>query len=500
MLVLMMVYPWSMTIIHLEPFDKGIVYLFCEFMIPLYALAILRLVGYGDAELKMFRRCAFTLAGALAVVAATNPWHSQFAIFEVPTPGQPNHMLDVAVAGIGFQLTSVFAAVLVTSTALIAAIRLARSRSIASHVFIGVVLPLAALAAHFNSAIWSLLQQNQINPFFVCTTLALAGFSISAAGNSIVSVLPIAHTKLIDLMPDAIVNVCGDGLVVDCNPAFAKLVGRSSEQIIDQPFADMLPDVSFMEDENAEHHLLSLTDDGQTPSSKTNSRHYDLRITPVENSRESKGDRLIHFRNVTDQITAYHRLQNSERRLHEVNDELARLSTTDSLTGLHNRRHFQDHLDLEMEKFMRGGPPIGLLSIDIDHFKHVNDTYGHQAGDEILTQVARILETQCRAADCLARVGGEEFMVLLATDTQAELAVAAERFRDSVQNHKISIGSKVQLNVTVSIGATLSRGNDTLRELLHRVDQRLYEAKHRGRNVSVASSATGQDAAALSMR
>ena len=137
---------------------------------------------------------------------------------------------------------------------------------------------------------------------------------------------------------------------------------------------------------------------------------------------------------------------------------------------------------------MRGGNPIGLLSIDIDHFKSINDTHGHQSGDEVLTQVSRILESQCRAADTLARVGGEEFMVLLATDKSGELEVAAERFRDSVQRHEFAIGGNEALKVTVSIGATLSRRSDKLRELLHRVDERLYEAKRRGRNVSVTSS------------
>ena len=477
-----------MTVMHIEPFDKGLVYFFCEFIIPLYALAVLRLMGFGDQELKLFRRCALIFTAGLAIFALTNPWHGQFAVFDVPTPGQPNHMLDYAIPGIGIHLTSVFAGVLVTATALIAALRIARSRAIASHVFIAVAIPLAALAAYFNSALWNLLEQNQINPFFVCTNLALTFVSICAMRKTSMSVLPIAHTKLIDLMPDPIANVCGAGTVVDCNPAFAKLVGRSSEQIIDQPFADMLPDTGFMKEEGLEHHLLSLvaSDDASTLNKKT--LHFDLLITPVENSRWEKGDRLIHFRNVTDQTSAYHRLQDSERRLHEVNEELARLSTTDPLTGLHNRRHFQDHLDYEMEKYMRGGQPIGLLSIDIDHFKRVNDTYGHQAGDEILTEVSRILETQCRAADTLARVGGEEFMVLLATDRSGQLEVAAERFRDSVQSHRFSIGGRKPLKVTVSIGATLSRRSDTLRELQRRVDQRLYEAKRLGRNVSVTSS------------
>ena len=484
----MILYPWSMAIMHVEPFDKGIVYFFCEFIIPLYSLAVLRLVGFGDEQLKLFRYCAFTFTAGLALFALTNPWHGQFAVFDVPTPGEPNHMLDYAIPGLGIHLTSVFAGLLVTSTALIAAVRIARSRAIASHVFIGVAIPLAALAAHFNSAVWSLLEQNQINPFFVCTTLALICFSVCALRKNFVSVLPIAHTKLIDLMPDPIVNVCAAGTVVDCNPAFAKLVGRRSEQIIEQPFADMLPDTGFMAEEDLEHYLLSLTDPDDASATKNNTQHFDLCITPVENTRWEKGDRLIHFRNVTDQMSAYHRLQNSEARLQEVNEELARLSTTDPLTGLNNRRHFQDHLDYEMEKFMRGGNPIGLLSIDIDHFKSINDTHGHQSGDEVLTQVSRILESQCRAADTLARVGGEEFMVLLATDKSGELEVAAERFRDSVQRHEFAIGGNEALKVTVSIGATLSRRSDKLRELLHRVDERLYEAKRRGRNVSVTSS------------
>ena len=86
----MILYPWSMAIMHVEPFDKGIVYFFCEFIIPLYSLAVLRLVGFGDEQLKLFRYCAFTFTAGLALFALTNPWHGQFAVFDVPTPGEPN--------------------------------------------------------------------------------------------------------------------------------------------------------------------------------------------------------------------------------------------------------------------------------------------------------------------------------------------------------------------------------------------------------------------------
>lgn len=163
--------------------------------------------------------------------------------------------------------------------------------------------------------------------------------------------------------------------------------------------------------------------------------------------------------------------------------ELGRLSRTDALTGLPNRRHFVDALEREFERSTRYGGSLGLLVIDIDHFKRVNDTWGHLAGDKVLRDVAGILAYNLRQSDIAARFGGEEFAVLL-PETDLEGAVlVAERYRLEIAARQFKIDG-AGLQITVSIGAAAlprTQAADAT-ELLRRADAALYKAKESGRN------------------
>ncbi len=162
---------------------------------------------------------------------------------------------------------------------------------------------------------------------------------------------------------------------------------------------------------------------------------------------------------------------------------LENLSITDELTGIANRRHFEWRLAEEVERARRYQYPLSALMLDLDHFKRVNDTYGHQIGDIVLQQIAQRLKRVLRRTDFLARYGGEEFVVL-APQTPADRAlILAERLRQVIAESPISVSPDLQLRITISIGVAVfpehaQNGN----ELVRAADEALYKAKQTGRN------------------
>jgi diguanylate cyclase (GGDEF)-like protein len=173
------------------------------------------------------------------------------------------------------------------------------------------------------------------------------------------------------------------------------------------------------------------------------------------------------------------------RQLQEANKSLERLSTLDALTGVANRRSFNNSLHREWGRAVRDGTPLALIMIDIDFFKAYNDYYGHPRGDDCLRRVAWALHDQVkRPGDVLARYGGEEFVALL-TRTGLDGAVAvAEAFRSAVERLAVEHARSPLGHVTLSLGvaATLPDRFGAADELVHTADQALYEAKHQGRN------------------
>lgn len=158
--------------------------------------------------------------------------------------------------------------------------------------------------------------------------------------------------------------------------------------------------------------------------------------------------------------------------------KLEELATTDVLTGTHNRRKFNELILAEIERVRRYGHPLSLLVVDIDHFKRINDTHGHDAGDEVLIVLAGLIRAGIRATDSLARWGGEEFVVLSPEVSVEEAAGLAERLRRAAGTYAYSfVGS-----VTASIGVAQHRAGETPDELFARADEALYRAKEGGRD------------------
>lgn len=171
------------------------------------------------------------------------------------------------------------------------------------------------------------------------------------------------------------------------------------------------------------------------------------------------------------------------RKLNDLNAELKRRATTDPLTGLPNRRAFQDVAERELVRLRRFGDQLAVLMLDIDHFKNVNDTLGHDAGDEVLRAVADRLSAGVRKTDFLARLGGEEFAVLMPKTDMDGAKVVASRLLASISSQPIMVADGAQLTVTATIGVSLARIEDKdINSALKRADLALYEGKAAGRN------------------
>lgn len=163
---------------------------------------------------------------------------------------------------------------------------------------------------------------------------------------------------------------------------------------------------------------------------------------------------------------------------------------TDPLTGLHNRRYMEGHLGTLVAQSVQSGRSLSVLVADIDFFKKVNDTYGHDAGDNVLREFATRLRRNTRGIDLACRLGGEEFVIIMPDTDLARALQVAERVRACIAAEKFQVNAESMLAVTASVGvATLERQEDTPETLFKRADLALYAAKREGRNRVVAEAA-----------
>ncbi len=179
-------------------------------------------------------------------------------------------------------------------------------------------------------------------------------------------------------------------------------------------------------------------------------------------------------------LLLFFRYQDGRERLHTLNVELGRVARIDSLTNLHNRRHLEEQLTALLSAARRERRSLGLLLIDLDHFKRVNDSAGHAAGDRALQETARRLREVVRAEDVLGRWGGEEFLVIVPGSDARAAAILAERLRVAMARTAVDLGG-VSLDLTLSIGVAAGLDADA-EDLLRDADAAMYQAKEEGRN------------------
>ncbi|MCH7476919.1 MAG: diguanylate cyclase, partial [SAR324 cluster bacterium] len=180
-----------------------------------------------------------------------------------------------------------------------------------------------------------------------------------------------------------------------------------------------------------------------------------------------------------------------EESLHKTMDQAQRQAFTDGLTKLANRKHFDGFLETQLNYSRQTRKPCSIIMLDIDNFKHYNDTHGHQMGDEVLRGVARVLATSVRASDLAARYGGEEFVIVLPETKKDMAAVIAEKMRRAIQETPLPNAKKQPLGfLSASFGvATFVEDADNVEELIKAADDCLYVAKDHGRNLVIKAPA-----------
>lgn len=208
------------------------------------------------------------------------------------------------------------------------------------------------------------------------------------------------------------------------------------------------------------------------------------KVTGLDAGADDYLTKPINFPELEARVRSMLRIKRLQDQLEEKNRELEQLSIRDGLTGLYNHRHLHELLADEYERSRRTEEPVALVMFDLDRFKEVNDTRGHQAGDQVLVELADILRESAREIDKLGRYGGEEFMAILPDSDPAAGVAFAERVRQMVENQRFEIQADHPLRMTVSAGvATFPYDRaDSPRRLVHQADLALYSAKKSGRN------------------
>jgi diguanylate cyclase (GGDEF)-like protein/PAS domain S-box-containing protein len=198
--------------------------------------------------------------------------------------------------------------------------------------------------------------------------------------------------------------------------------------------------------------------------------HVSVRVTPVRGENDEITGASVMFHDISSQIVMINKLK-----------DLERSASYDFLTQLPNRRLFERSLNSRFEEMQRGATPFGVIFMDIDNFKLINDSYGHDVGDLVLKMVAKKLATTLRPYDILGRWGGEEFVALVPHVSKEQLHAVSSRLRSMVERASIFTGDSV-IKVTLSIGATLATGEDSIQSIIKRADGLMYVSKTTGKN------------------
>ncbi|MEF8980660.1 GGDEF domain-containing response regulator [Thiohalorhabdus sp.] len=274
------------------------------------------------------------------------------------------------------------------------------------------------------------------------------------------------HTGQATLVTDA------EGIIERANPAFTQITGYTASEVIGRNprlLSSGTHDPAFYQ-----ALWRQLLEEGHWQGEIWN-RHKDGHLMPVWQTITAvtrENGEVEHF------VSVFHDISEQKR----LEAEMARLAATDSLTGLANRRHFLEAARSELHRSFRHGLSFSLLMADADHFKAINDHYGHETGDLVLKTLAKVLETNLREEEVVGRIGGEEFAILLPETDHQGAETVAERLRALVAGTPIPTRSG-EISITISLGMAGFQGaEDTVDGLLARADQQLYVAKEAGRN------------------
>lgn len=296
----------------------------------------------------------------------------------------------------------------------------------------------------------------------------------------------ITSEPILDLMPIGIYISDKRGHLYYANPAIATILGYENsyqfkQEVLENGGLQSIYSDSSQREKWIQQYTPQQEDkeDNKQVVSELNLRRRDGSIITVRDTSVQIGNDIhgqpVYFggiQDITDEV--------------KMREQLEQDAKTDSLTGLLNRRGHEEQLEYEIKRASRQKKPLSIIMIDIDHFKNVNDTYGHPNGDLVLQGIATEVRKNVRGIDFFARWGGEEFIITLPGTDKEGAFIVAEKIRDIVANLNIPICNNVQtIKNTVSVGVAQWSADMTIEQLEEIVDRALYAAKERGRNQSI---------------
>lgn len=278
---------------------------------------------------------------------------------------------------------------------------------------------------------------------------------------------------------DGIRVIDRDFNVIRCNDTFLKIAGVDLEEMESKKCYETfdcslcntsdcpVPSV-ILGQEDLKYEIEKESQDGTKV-------HYLITATPFRSPDGELLGAVEYILDISDRVKAEHALQESKEKYKE-------LSIIDELTTLFNKRHFFEHLQLELSRAQRYGHPLSILMMDIDDFKLHNDTYGHIEGDNVLVELGKIIKKNIRTSDLGCRYGGEEFVIILPHTTSEDATVVAERIRSDFAFTDFYPKPEEKINKTLSLGITQYIAGEEMESFVKRVDDNLYQAKREGKN------------------
>ncbi len=407
---------------------------------------------------------AVTAVPALTVILAlTNSWHgliwSDWKFVEID-----GFVGMVTTPGSWFYVHAIYSYSLILIATAILAFSLLQYKQHYQTMLAAVFAPIVAVLAN-------LLYLSPSNPYpwldlttlgFVAAVLLL---DLGILRRGLLKTAPIARERVVEQLKDPVLVIAHDGTILDANQS-ALMAWEDRESLLNSKVSGIIHSLPL-------ERLL----DPQANSEVTiESKAYEIATTPLDTTNDET-DVAIVFRDVTERRT-------KERELHNMKVKLEHMAHTDALTNMYNRRYFMERLQEEFERVRRHGSVLSVLVFDLDHFKRINDTYGHDHGDRVLVAVADVVNRIKRVTDIACRLGGEEFALLLPETDKTGAINLAQRLRQAIEAHTYQTSGKESLAVTASIGvATVTAKSGEPETILKVADRAMYRAKDSGRNM-----------------
>jgi len=353
--------------------------------------------------------------------------------------------------------------------------RLGSSQNSKPLLLILALVPLSVGGADLIASLTGFSPYHGVTSVQIGTTAGLFVLSYLLLRQRMLERVPVSRNLLMSHLREGMCVISNAGEVIDCNEAMGAIIGVSPNKLIGRIANRVLPEPVLVQlDEYAREGAVQAT----VIRFENTERTASMTIKRLE--EEIGASLLIAITDVTDHSKELASVSAAADELQQENKELLELSNTDPLTGLANRRCLMEALSVDAE--VDNKRKLGLLMVDVDHFKVINDTHGHAAGDAVLVRLAQAIRETCRDKDLIVRWGGEEFVVLLNDSDDQRLRLAAERLRLHIRRLAIHLQNGVTLQVTASIGASMVRAGQGPESAMRRVDRLLLEAKREGRD------------------